>query len=191
MNHSAFSDRTAPGWGRLGLLAAIGILMTVAPTFGQQPKDHALFKKLVGSWHAEGKMTVAESGDVITVIEDWKGEFDDEGRLVVEGTRKLNDNEHTFRWVYSYNDASELYEALYSDSNSEEERSWQVSVMESESQMEVRAPMGEGATLTLLRTIKDGSFDAKVTIVDASGTESVSGTVKHTREGSKKTADEK
>ena len=110
---------------------------------------------MIGAWKAEGELTVAESGDVIKITENWKGSFDEQGRLIVEGQRMLGDNEQTFRWVYSFNSASELYELTYTDSNSEEEKTWQVSISEVES---VVAGDGRRCGRDVEPTLIDGEF---------------------------------
>ncbi len=165
------------------LLAGVGSL------HAQQPAKHPLLKKMVGTWASTGELHISEDGSSVALSEQWTGVADAEGNLVVEGTRKLNEDEQTFRWVYFFNASTELYEATYTDSNSEEEKTWQISINEADSVIEMQAPLGGGTTLSSRTKISNDRLVAQIKIVDQSGTEAASGTITHVREGTKQADD--
>ena len=152
----------------------------------QQPAEHPLLKKMIGTWETTGELNINENGSAVALSESWTGKADAQGHLVVEGTRKMNEDEHTFRWVYFFNSSAELYEATYKDSNSEEEKTWQISINEAESVIEMQAPLGGGTTLSSITKISDDRLVAEIKIVDQGGTEQASGTITHVREGTEK-----
>ena len=82
-----------------------------------------------------------------------------------------------------------MYEVLYTDSNSEEEKVWQVSISEVEKVVEMHVDLGGGSTLTSRSKISDGRVVSKVKIVDQSGAETISGKIVHVREGAEKPDD--
>lgn len=156
--------------------------MLIAPASAQQPVDHAVFQKLVGEWKAEGELALPNVEQAIKLTEEWKGEFDDEGRLVIDGTRQIGETEQTYRWIYYYNSSLELHEVSYRDSSSEEEKSFQVSANEDESWIELQIPLGDdGATLNLRSSVRKGKMESVVTIIDAGGGETGGGKIVHTR----------
>jgi hypothetical protein len=163
-------------WGVSGFL--------VVSAKAQQPVDHPVFQKLVGEWKAEGELTLPNVEQAIKLTEEWKGEFDDEGRLVINGTRKLGENEQTFSWIYYYNTSLEFHEVTYKDSNSEEEKTFQVSANEEESWIELQIPLGDsGTTLNLRSAVRNGNIESVITVMDAGGAELGSGKIIHTRAG--------
>jgi len=155
----------------------------------QQPAQHPLLKKMIGTWQATGELNISEDGSVIALSEQWTGVANTEGHLVAEGTRKLNEDEQTFRWVYFFNSSTELYEATYSDSKAEDEKSWQISINEADNLIEMQTSLGGGTTLSSKTTISEDRLVAEIKIVDQSGTVTASGTITHVREGTEKADD--
>jgi hypothetical protein len=163
--------------------AVLGVwCVLIAPAMAQQPVDHSVFQKMVGEWKAEGELTMPNVDQPILITEEWKGEFDDEGRLVINGTRKLGDNEQTYSWIYYYNSSLEFHEVTYKDSNSEEEKTFQVSANEDESWIELQIPLGDsGATLNLRSAVRQGNIESVATVVDSGGGDVGGGKIVHTR----------
>ena len=156
----------------------------IASASAQQPVDHPVFQKLVGKWTAEGEFTLPNVEQAIKLTEEWTGEFDDQGRLVIDGTRKLGETEQTFRWIYYYNPSLELHEVSYKDSSSDEEKTFQISVNEDKSRIELQIPLGDsGATLNLRSAVRQGNIESVVTVTDAGGAEVGGGKVIHTEAG--------
>jgi len=155
----------------------------------QQPAEHPVLKKMTGDWKSTGELNVSEDGSVIALSEQWTGSTNTEGHLVIEGTRRLNEDEQSFRWVYFFNTATELYEAIYTDSNSDEEKTWQISINEAEGVIEMQVPFGSGTTLRSKSKVSDDRVVADVAIVDPGGGVAVNGTITHVREGAAKNDD--
>jgi len=74
------------------IVVAIGVLiLSVAEGSEKGFPGKALFERMVGEWTSEGKLTAAESGDVIKVTETWTGKFADNGKgFVITGDRIWN-----------------------------------------------------------------------------------------------------
>lgn len=155
----------------------------------QQPAQHPLLKKMIGNWQATGELHISADGSVVALSEQWTGVADAEGHLVIEGTRKMNEDEQTFRWMYFFNASTELYGATYTDSNAEEEKTWQISINEVDGVIEMQVALGGGSTLSSRTKVSDDRLVAEVKIVDQSGTEAASGSITHVREGTEKTDD--
>lgn len=165
--------------------AVVGIwCVSSATVLAQSPVDHSVFQKMVGEWKAEGELNMPNAEQPIAITEEWNGEFDDEGRLVINGTRKLGDSEQTYSWIYYYNSSLEFHEVTYKDSSSEEEKTYQVSANEDESRISLQIPLGDsGATLNLRSAVRKGNIESVVTIMDAGGAEVGDGKIVHTRTG--------
>ncbi len=164
------------------LLLGLSILLT-SSALAQQPAQHALFQKMIGQWTAEGKITLPDNEQGVEITENWTGKFDDEGRLVIDGSRTVGDTEQTFRWIYFFNATQEWYEVLYRDSSSDEEKSFQVSVQEAANRVEMQIPLGDsGATLVVRNTVTEGRVESVITVQDANGSEVGGGKIMHTRQ---------
>lgn len=138
---------------------------------------------MIGQWTAEGKIALPDNPEGVEITESWTGKFDDEGRLVIDGSRTVGDTEQTFRWIYFFNAAQEWYEVLYRDSTSDEEKSFQLSLQEAANRVEMQIPLGDsGATVGVRNTVTEGSVESVVTVQDANGTEVGGGKIMHTRQ---------
>ena len=143
----------------------------------------ALFERMVGEWTSEGKLTSADTGDVIEVTETWTGKFAEDGKgFVITGDRIWNGEGQTFKWEYSYNTTTDLMEVIYTASVMDKEISMEVSVNEAEGIISLLAPMGtEGAEIQIEKKFEKDNLISRVSVKGNGGQTVLEGSFKHSR----------
>ena len=85
----------------------------------------------------------------------------------MKGNRQWGDDKQEFRWEFSFNPTSELYECLYWHSGMEEKLRFEASL--TEEQVELRSPIGEpGGQLVIVNKKEGETIVGKVTMTDGS-----------------------
>lgn len=139
--------------------------------------DDEVFRALEGSWKGTGQL-VNREGEKTPIEEDWTGEFIDGNRFLMSGTRQWGEDTHQFRWEFSYNPTTELYECLYEHSGMEEPLRFEVS--RSENQVEMRAPFGDpGGELRIRNQLREPGVRGTVEAVGADGVTQLEGVIVH------------
>ena len=160
---------------------AVGVGLLVAFSFqyaAAGPFDGMFFKKAEGSWIGDGELTNNSDGEITPVHEEWTARTSENGTFLVEGTRKMGEENQEFRWEYSFNPAVELYECEYWHTGMDEPIRFEVSLTDSTS--ELRSPFGDpGSELKIVNEITDEGIDGSISITNSNGQETVSGMVKH------------
>jgi len=141
--------------------------------------EHPLFVPLIGEWEGQGELTTHE-GKVIVVEESWTGSIEENGNFLVKGTRKFNDDSHTFEWEYLYNPTTELVESVMRMSTSEKEMRLEVNLSEQDKTITLKSQLeGGGGSLKVVNTIGDKKITGTVELVGVDGTTTVEGKVVH------------
>jgi hypothetical protein len=165
----------------LGGLATLGVGLAGE----KELPGKAMFEEMVGEWKSEGSLKSPVSAEVVNITEKWSGKFTADGKgFIIEGERDWNGERQTFKWVYSYNAATDLVGATYTASNLDKDMAMEVSVNEVEGFILLRASIGdEGAEVQIEKRFKEGKLtSSKVTLFGGNGQTSMEGETKHKRE---------
>ena len=142
-------------------------------------KDHPYFKAVTGKWSGEGDISIAD-GTVIHVKESWEGKAQDDGTFVVSGSRNWGEEKQDFKWVFSHNETTDLYECEYTFTGLETPMHFEVSL--SDDSAELKSPFGEpGGELQITNKVKNDTLTGNVVYTSVVGIELMTGTVTHTR----------
>lgn len=175
---------------RMNLLRTIAVVLLVSvatKAFSQEKAkftDHPFFKHLIGSWKGKGELKAAD-GNLLKIVEEWTCKVSDEGELVIEGTRVVNDNaeREKFRWSITHNPSTDLYEATHVDAQNSIR--FEGTIIGEPLVFELKAQLGNGGgSATVTDSFTGGghdAFDTKVMILSDSGNTNLEGTIKHER----------
>ncbi|MCB1231512.1 MAG: hypothetical protein KDN19_14680 [Verrucomicrobiae bacterium] len=157
-----------------------GALSLSAGPFGED----SIFEKLTGDWEARGKLT-NNDGSITEVRETWTGKRESDTAFEASGTRVFDEQDpHTFTWRYLYNPTTELIECEMTMSTQDQPIRFEVQVSDAAGTVSMKAPLdADGSELRIINEIKDDKIVGTVTITDANGNQTVSGTVEHRRPG--------
>jgi hypothetical protein len=140
-------------------------------------RQEAFFQAVAGEWKGSGSLTNAE-GEETPITESWKGEFRADDTFVIEGTRKWGDEDQEFRWVYSFNPTSELYECLYWHTGIEEPIRFEVSL--TQERVEMRTPFGDpGGELLVSNEKSEKGLAGEVKMTGSDGRVLLGGKLEH------------
>ncbi len=143
--------------------------------------DHPYFKAITGKWIGEGEISFAD-GKTIKVKEVWEGKVSDEGTFVMSGTRDWGEEKQEFKWVFSQNPSTDLFECEYTFTGLEKAMRFEVSMTDTSAELE--APFGEpGGEISITNSIKEESLEGDVLLINEVGVEVLKGRVIHTRSG--------
>jgi hypothetical protein len=148
--------------------------------------EHPFFKHLVGSWKSKGELKSAD-GSIVKITEEWTCKVNDEGELIIEGTRDINDGgPQRYRWSITHNSTTDLYEAVQANPDDQQNAiRFEGSVTGTPPVLELKAQFGNGggsATVTDTFTGEGhDSFDTKVVLAKDSGDPNLEGTIKNER----------
>jgi hypothetical protein len=147
-------------------------------------KQSEFFKAFAGDWSMEGELKGTE-GKVIKFKEDWKAEILNDDTLSVEGKRVLDGNEQSYKWTFTHNPTTGLYEASHAFADSGDSIRFEVNLMEAEMKMEMTAIVGSGnSKVSIIDSFPEkdrDSLESKIALVDDTGATTLSGTVTHKR----------
>jgi hypothetical protein len=139
--------------------------------------SHPYFSKIIGEWRGKGTLTNADGEDT-AIQEDWTAKVNDEGGFSIEGDRIWGEESQQFRWVFSVNAATELYECEYWHTGMDEPMRFQVSL--SDDGVELSAPIGEGE-LSVKNKFKEEKLIGKISLQGSDGQENLAGKVVHNK----------
>ncbi len=141
--------------------------------------DHPYFKAITGKWIGKGEISVAD-GTTIKVKEVWEGKVSDDGTFVVSGSRDWGEEKQEFKWVFSQNPSTDLFECQYTFTGLEKAMRFEVSMTDNSA--ELKAPFGQpGGEIRITNAIKDKSLEGDVLLSNEVGVEVIKGKVIHTR----------
>ncbi len=156
-----------------------------APAQGENGRfgEGTIFAKITGDWEGRGELN-SNDGTVTPVTETWTGKREGEATFEMTGTRTFGDEEpHTFTWRYLYNPTTELIECEMTMSTMEQPMRFEVQVSEAAGTVTLKGPLGDGGELKIVNKVTDGKIVGEVTMTDANGNQSLTGTVEHRRPG--------
>lgn len=149
--------------------------------------EHAFFKHFVGSWKSSGELKGAD-GNTVKIVEEWTCKISDEGELVIEGTRDINDQGPTkYRWNITHNPTTDLFEAVQvlDTNNPQNTLRFEGTVTGDPPVLELKAQFGNGGGSATVTDTFTGSghdaFDTKIVLLKDNGDTNLEGTVKNER----------
>lgn len=148
--------------------------------------EHPFFKALIGEWKAAGELKGAD-GNVVKISEEWVGKVSDEGELVIEGSRTVNDNPpQKYRWAITHNPTTDLYEAVQTDvDNPKNAVRFEGNVTGEPAVLELKAQFGNGGgSVTVTDTFSGADtkvLETKVVFLKDTGEVNLEGTIKNER----------
>ncbi len=148
--------------------------------------DHPFFKHFVGSWKSAGELKGAD-GNVVKITEEWTCKISDEGELVIEGTRQMNDGDvQKYRWSITHNPTTDLYEATLA--NPEDQQNalhWEGNLTGDPPMLELKTQFGNGGGSATVTDSFSGTghdtFETKVVLLKDNGDPNLEGTIKNER----------
>ena len=141
--------------------------------------EHPFFKALVGNWKGAGEL-VAGDGTTIKITETWEGKANSDGTFSIIGERESGDDKKSFKWVYSYNSTTELYECEYSHTGMENPLRMDVSISDKKAVL-VTSLGDSGGELVVTSSLVGKTLEGDVVVKDGSGQERLKGKVVHSR----------
>lgn len=144
---------------------------------------HPFFKHLIGEWKAEGTLT-GKDGNEVKIAEEWTAIVSPEGSLLVNGRRKINDDEQEFRWTYTHNPATGLFEAAHVTVASGETQRFEASISEVALTMELKLVGDGGSAITVHDSFPGEDRDtivSEVTLTGSAGETNLAGKITHKR----------
>ena len=161
-------------------LLVISILALSWGVSGDGLSESPFFQRLHGEWVGEGELVNAE-GEVFSVHEEWRGDWREDGSFAIEGERKWNEEPQSFRWVFSYNAATELHECEYWHTGMEQPIRFEVSL--ADGQARLSSAMGDsGGELVIVDRFTEDGMEGEVRWTDANGQEVLGGTIEHEKQ---------
>lgn len=143
-------------------------------------KDHPFFKAVTGNWVGEGEM-VSKDGNTIPVRETWEGKSNEDGTFSISGKRDWGDDAQEFKWSFSHNPSTDLYECEYIHSGMDKPLRLEVSVTDTRAVL--TAPFGDsGGELSITNTLVGETMEGEILLKDSTGTATLKGKVIHTRD---------
>lgn len=139
--------------------------------------SHPYFSKIIGEWQGKGTLTNSDGEDT-AIQEDWTAKVNDEGGFSIEGDRIWGEVSQRFRWVFSVNASTELYECEYWHTGMDEPMRFQVSL--SDDGVELSAPVGDGE-LSVKNKFKKEKLIGKISLQGSDGQENLAGKVVHNK----------
>lgn len=149
--------------------------------------EHAFFKHLIGEWKAEGELKSTSDGNTIKIKQEWAGKTSDEGELIIEGTRIVNDGEvQKYRWTITHNPTTDLFEAVQlNPDDAANAIRFEGTVTGTPPALELRAQFGNGGgSLTITDTFTGEGHDlleTKVVALNDAGGINLEGVIKNKR----------
>tara|TARA_R110000850_G_scaffold216951_5_gene342420 strand:+ start:2999 stop:3505 length:507 start_codon:yes stop_codon:yes gene_type:complete len=154
----------------------IGSMVSKADDLGQHP----FFAAITGEWIGDGELNDRAEGKVIPIHEEWTGAKKDGGSFSMEGMRNWGDEIQEFRWVFSFNTVSELFECEYWQTGMSDTLKFDVIL--TDQRVQIVAPFGEpGGEISIENSLKDGGIEGLVSVKNANGDVVVGGAVIHVR----------
>ena len=173
--------------GRVAFFSAIlGICSLLHADAGAEKlSDHSFFKHFIGSWKAGGDLKGAD-GNIVTVKEEWTGKLGDDGGLVIEGTRDINNGDpQKYCWTITHNATTDLFEAVLSNPDDPgHPLRFEGSITGEPAVLELKAQVGNGGTINVTDTFlgeDHRSFETKVVFIGDTGNVTLEGTLKNER----------
>ncbi len=164
----------------LSLLLFSALLSSTA--FAQKPfSEHEYFSQAIGKWKSKGDL-VAADGNTVPVSEELESKITEDGTFVIEGSRNMNGQEQDFRWVFSFNESTDLFECDYHHTGMENPVRMEVSVVGKK--IEMRAPLGNsGNELVVSHELTDAdTVDGYVLLQSVDGQSLLEGKIVYKRE---------
>jgi hypothetical protein len=172
---------------RLTALALLAFFTSALPAADTAKfSEHPFFKHFVGSWKSAGELKGGD-GNVIKITEEWVCTIDDEGGLLIEGTRQFNDGDvQKYRWNITHNSNTDLYEAVQTNLDDQaNSMRFEGSVTGEPPVLELKGQFGNGggsATVTDSFTGEGhNTIDTKVVLLKDDGEVNLEGTIKNER----------
>jgi len=160
------------------LIASVFFLLASA-AIANEEFEHPFFKAISGEWTGEGGLTNAD-GEVSELSESWTAEANDAGGFEFSGIRELSDQTQEFRWIFSYNVATESFESEYWHTGMEDPIRFEVSLTDDRADM-VLYGGDSGGEIRVTNSLSDGGMESVVSVKDGNGQEVMGGTVNHIR----------
>jgi hypothetical protein len=148
--------------------------------------DHPFFKHLVGSWKSEGDLKGTD-GKPIKITQEWMCKVSDEGGVVIEGSRSVNDGAllQKYRWNITHNPTTDLYEAVQMDAESQQNSiRFEGTFGGTTATLELKAEMANGGTATITDSFTGeghDTFESKILVTNVKGDTTLEGTLKSER----------
>jgi hypothetical protein len=149
--------------------------------------EHPFFKHFVGSWKSEGELKSAD-GNTVKIAEEWTCKISDEGGLVIEGSRSINEQlPSKYEWTITHNPTTDLYEAVQvlDKNNPENTLRFEGSITGEPPVLELKSQFGNGggsATVTDTFTGEGhDTFESKIVLLKDNGDPNLEGTLKNER----------
>lgn len=171
-----FRQLFIPGW--VLVLFAANVSADDKTTAVEQP----ILKLFVGFWKSEGDLKSANGGDGFRMKEEWTAKLNEDGELVIEGSRVLNDGApEKFRWSMFHNPTTDLLEAVHMDPNDP------ASAMRFEGTATIDPPVlelrsGDSLIRFAFKGEHSSLIDTEVSLCNESGEVDLAGTVHHKKE---------
>lgn len=154
-------------------------LINSSPVCGGTFAEHPFFKAITGNWTGEGELVSAD-GTPIPIKEVWEGKENEDGTFTITGTRNWGDDQQEFKWVFSHNPSTDLYECEYTHTGMDKTVRLEVSITDTGA--ELTAPMGDpGSELRITNTIVGETMEGDVLLTNSSGLATLKGKIIHTR----------
>jgi len=165
------------------VLAACAAAMGVVPATASPFEEHAFFQRLTGDWTGDGELRNAD-GNTHAIHEEWSGERRADGTFAMEGVRNWDEETQEFRWVFHFNESTELYEVEYWHTGMDDVLLMEASI--TDDQATVKAPVGDPQSELRITNRFDGNdtLRGEVLFADGEGREVLAGEVVHHRRDS-------
>ena len=152
----------------------------VSLSFAGDLSSHPFFDAIEGDWVGEGELVEAE-GKTIPVREEWTGSWTADGTFLMEGRRQWNDEEQEFRWAFSYNTTTELFECAYRQTGMDDPVRFEVSLTDKRAR--IVSQFGDGGSdLVITNRLTEEGIEGEVFWKNENGQDFLAGTVLHRRE---------
>ena len=100
------------------------------------------------------------------------------GTFVIEGDREWGDEKQVYKWVFSHNPTSDLYECEYTVTGMEKTIRFEVSVTDLATTL--KSPFGEpGGEINITNTIVGKTLEGVVSVTSGSDINVLKGTIIH------------
>ncbi len=146
--------------------------------------DQAYFSAIKGDWVGDGEvLNAAPGGDgaATPIHEEWSAGREDD-RFVIRGTRLAGEETQEFRWIFTFNASTELYECEYWHTGMETELIFEVSL--NGNRAELRTAFGEnGGELLVSNLVKENRIEGLVEVSNRNGETFTIAKMTHTGKG--------
>jgi hypothetical protein len=145
---------------------------------------HPLFKHLIGDWKSEGTFKNA-AGAEVKITEEWSGKAASDDEFVMEGVRFINGERQEYKWTFTHNSTTGLYEATHAvTTNGGETKRFEASISDADLTMELLY-VGNGLSSISVKDSFPGTdrntLESIVKLTGESGETDLSGKMTHVR----------